>query len=61
MTWTVNVTTLARDMLAAMLDATPSLEHTLFDLVVDPPTLCEERWNRIDEAMTPRSQDESCG
>ncbi|MGH9959126.1 MAG: hypothetical protein ACREBC_18695, partial [Pyrinomonadaceae bacterium] len=57
----VNLTTLAPDIVAAMLVETPSLEHTRFDLEVDPPRLCEERWNRIDEAMTPRSQDESCG
>jgi hypothetical protein len=39
----VNLTTLAPDIVAAILDDTLPPEITLFDLAVDPPALCEEQ------------------
>ena len=55
----VNLTTLAPDIVAAILDETLPPDLTLFDLAVDPPALWEEQRNRI-EGMTPRSRLESC-
>lgn len=39
----VNLTTLAPDIVAAILDETLPLELTLFELAVDPPALWEEQ------------------
>ncbi len=39
----VNLTTLAPDIVAAILDETLPLDLTLFELAVDPPALWEER------------------
>lgn len=39
----VNLTTLAPDIVAAILDETLSSDLTLFDLAVDPPALWEEQ------------------
>jgi hypothetical protein len=40
----VNLTTLAPDIVAAILDETLPPEATLFDLAVDPPALWKEQW-----------------
>ncbi len=45
----VNLTTLAPDIVAAILDDTMPNHVTLFDLAVDPPMLWEEQHARIDE------------
>jgi hypothetical protein len=44
----VNLTTLAPDIVAAILDETLPPGMTLFNLAVDPPTLWKERRQRID-------------
>lgn len=43
----VNLTTVAPDIVAAILSETLPLELTLFDLAVDPPELWEERRGRL--------------
>lgn len=43
----VNLTTLAPDIVAAILDDVLPNHITLFDLAVDPPVLWEEQWRRI--------------
>jgi hypothetical protein len=43
----VNLTALAPDIVAAILDETLRSELTLFDLAVDPPTLWGEQRRRI--------------
>ncbi|SDZ13823.1 LacI family transcriptional regulator [Nitrosomonas sp. Nm58] len=43
----VNLTTLAPDIVAAILDDTLPDNIILFDLVVDPPALWEEQWEEI--------------
>ena len=45
----VNLTTLAPDIVAAILDDALPNHITLFDLAVDPPALWEEQHARIDE------------
>ena len=45
----VNLTTLAPDIVAAILDDAMPNHVTLFDLAVDPPALWEEQHARIDE------------
>jgi hypothetical protein len=49
----VNLTTLAPDIVAAILDETLPPGMTLFNLAVDPPTLWKERRQRIDWTITP--------
>ena len=44
----VNLTTLAPDIVAAILDDTMPNHVTLFDLAVDPPALWEEQRSRIE-------------
>ena len=46
----VNMTTLAPDIVAAILDDSLPNNITLFDLAVDPPALWEEQRARIEEA-----------
>ena len=46
----VNLTTLAPDIVAAILDDSLPNHITLFDLAVDPPALWEEQRARIKEA-----------
>ena len=55
----VNLTTLAPDIVAAILDETLPPDVTLFEIAVDPPALWEAQRNRI-EGMMPRSRIESC-
>ena len=43
----VNLTTLAPDIVAAILDDTMPNHVTLFDLAVDPPALWEEQRERL--------------
>lgn len=43
----VNLTTLAPDIVAAILDDALPNHITLFDLAVDPPVLWEEQWARF--------------
>lgn len=43
----VNLTTLAPDIVAAILDDTLPDHIILFDLAVDPPVLWEEQWERM--------------
>lgn len=43
----VNLTTLAPDIVAAILDDALPNHITLFDLAVDPPALWEEQWERV--------------
>lgn len=43
----VNLTTLAPDIVAAILDETLSPDLTLFELAVEPPALWEEQRGRI--------------
>jgi hypothetical protein len=43
----VNLTTLAPDIVAAILDDTLPNHVTLFDLAVDPPALWERQWDRL--------------
>jgi hypothetical protein len=45
----VNLTTLAPDIVAAILDEALPNHITLFDLAVDPPALWEEKRGRIAE------------
>jgi hypothetical protein len=44
----VNLTTLAPDIVAAILDDALPNDVTLFDLAVDPPVLWEEQRGRFD-------------
>jgi hypothetical protein len=44
----INLTSLAPDIVAAILDETLPPNLTLFDLAVDPPALWEEQWERVD-------------
>jgi len=46
----VNLTTLAPDIVAVILDDTLPSDLTLFDFAVDPPALCEEQLLRVDWA-----------
>ena len=48
----VNLTTLAPDIVAAILDDALPNDITLFDLAVDPPALWEEQWERVWSAPT---------
>lgn len=43
----VNLTTLAPDIVAAILDDALPDHITLFDLAVDPPALWDEQWQRV--------------
>ena len=43
----VNLTTLAPDIVAAILDETVPPEVTLFDLAAGTPLLWEEQWGRV--------------
>ncbi len=43
----VNLTTLAPDIVAAILDDALPNHVTLFDLAVDPPALWDEQWARV--------------
>lgn len=43
----INLTTLAPEIVAAILDETLPDNIVLFDLAVDPPALWEEQWRRI--------------
>lgn len=43
----VNLTTLAPDIVAAVLDDALPSHLTLFDLAVDPPALWDEQWERV--------------
>lgn len=49
--WMVNLTTLAPDIIAAILDDTLLNNIILFDLAVDTPVLWEEQWMRIKSAL----------
>jgi len=44
----VNLTTLAPDIVAAILDDAWPTHVTLFDLAVDPPALWDEQSDRVD-------------
>jgi hypothetical protein len=46
----VNLTTLAPDIVAVILDETLPPNLTLVDFAVDPPALWEEQWLRVDWA-----------
>ena len=48
----VNLTTLAPDTVAAILDDTLPDNIILFDLAVDPPALWEEQWMRIKSVLS---------
>jgi hypothetical protein len=48
----VNLTTLAPDIVAAILDDTLLNNIILFDLAVNPPVLWEEQWMRIKSALS---------
>ena len=48
----VNLTTLAPDIVAAILDDTLLNNIILFDLAVDPPVLWEEQWMRIKSVLS---------
>lgn len=48
----VNLTTLAPDIVAAILDDALPNHITLFDLAVDPPVLWEEQRERIKTALS---------
>ena len=55
----VNLTTLAPDIVAAILDETLPPEVTLFDLAAGTPLLWEEQWGRVgggSESPLPKSQ-----
>ena len=43
----VNLTTLAPDIVAAILDDALPSDITLFDLAVDPPALWDGQWERV--------------
>ena len=43
----VNLTTLAPDIVAAILDDAMPNHVTLFDLAVDPPALWDDQWERL--------------
>jgi hypothetical protein len=43
----VNLTALARDIVAAILDETLPLEVTLFELAAGVPVVWEEQWGRL--------------
>jgi hypothetical protein len=58
----VNLTTLAPDIVAAILDDALPNHITLFDLAVDPPVMWERQWDRVrpvlaDAAATPTAMD----
>ena len=46
-----NLTTLAQDIVAAILDEALPNHITLFELAVDPPALWEEQWGRVSSAQ----------
>jgi hypothetical protein len=46
----VNLTTLAPDIVAAILDDALPNHVTLFDLAVDPPALWADQWSRVRSA-----------
>lgn len=48
----VNLTTLAPDIVVAILDDVLPNYITLFDLAVDPPLLWEEQWGRVKDASS---------
>jgi hypothetical protein len=61
----VNLTTLAPDIVAAILDDALPSHLTLFDLAVDPPALWEEQWERArsvlaDSPETLTAVDQTC-
>jgi hypothetical protein len=56
----VNLTTLAPDIVAAILDDALPNHVTLFDLAVDPPALWEEQRGRV-VGRTPRALGTSNG
>ena len=43
----INLTTLAPDIVAAILDDALPNHLTLFDLAVDPPALWADQWSRV--------------
>lgn len=53
----VNLTALAPDIVATILDDTVSAEVTLFDLAVEPPVLWEEQGGRSGYRYSERSDD----
>jgi hypothetical protein len=55
----VNLSSLAPDIVGAILDDALPNHITLFDLAVDPPALWEAQRNSI-AGMMPRSRIESC-
>ena len=60
----VNLTTLAPDIVAAILDDALPNHLTLFDLAVDPPALWEKQWGRVrsvlaDAPETPTEVDQT--
>lgn len=60
----VNLTTLAPDIVAAILDDDLPNHITLFDLAVDPPALWEKQWGRVrsvlaDAPATPTEVDQT--
>jgi hypothetical protein len=44
----VNLTTLAPDIVAAILDETMPSEVTLFDMAAGTPMVWEEQWGRVE-------------
>jgi hypothetical protein len=61
----VNLTTLAPDIVAAILDDALPNDITLFDLAVDPPALWETQWDRVGSVPavppeTPTTVDRTC-
>ena len=46
----VNLTTLAPDIVAAILDDAMPNHISLFDLAVDPPALWADQWSRVRSA-----------
>jgi hypothetical protein len=48
----VNLTTLASDIVAAILDETLPPEVTLFGVAAGTPVLCKEQWGRVGERDT---------
>jgi hypothetical protein len=60
----INLTTLAPDIVAAILDDALPNHLTLFDLAVDPPALWEKQWGRVrsvlaDAPETPTEVDQT--
>ncbi len=55
----VNLTSLAPDIVAAILDETLPSDLTLFDLAVDPPALWEEQWFQMPSRIAVTVQQQS--